>query len=148
MATMSGPESTAWGLDVAARESTTGDDLDAPTWDLDLVEAALRLIQRKWTLRVINALWVDDLRYHRLEHRLRIQAKVLSESLRGLERDGIVTRVFGPGTPTPVMYALTPLGRSFGSMLIAMQLWAFDHVDEVRQCQHAKDAEADIREPR
>ena len=148
MATMSGPESTAWRLDLAARESMAAEEDTAPTWDLDLVEAALRLIQRKWTLRVIDALWVDDLRYHRLEHRLRVQAKVLSESLRGLERDGIVTRVFGPGTPTPVMYALTPLGRSFGSMLIAMQLWAFDHVDEVRQCQHAKDAEADIREPR
>lgn len=75
MATMSGPESTAWGLGVAARESTTGDGLDAPTWDLDLVEAALRLIQRKWTLRVINALWVDDLRYHHLEHRLRIRRR-------------------------------------------------------------------------
>ena len=134
-------------------EATTGDDRPTPEpaaldWSLDAVQGALQILHRKWTLRLLRALWDHDLRYHQLEHGLRIQAKVLSESLRGLERDGIVTKVFGPGIPTPVMYALTPLGRSLGSVLFAMQVWSTEHLAEVHACQRQRAEEAAAPEPR
>ena len=111
----------AWLDDATAGDERTADRPFEPRWDLEHVQSALQLIDKKWTLRLLRALWDQDLRYHQLKHGTRIQAKVLSESLRRLERDGVVTRVFGPGTPAPVMYALTPLGRSLGTMLVAMQ---------------------------
>ncbi len=111
-------------------------------WSRTAVEGAFEVLHRKWTVALLLALWDHDLRYHQLEHGLRIKAKVLSESLRGLERDGLVTRVFGPGTPAPVMYSLTPLARSLGSVLHALQDWSLVHLDEVHECRRQKTDEA------
>ena len=116
-----------------ADEATTGMNrvaVQASTeiWKLDAVEGALQVIHRKWTLRLLWAMWERDLRYHQLKHSLRIQPKVLSESLRGLERDGVVTKVIGQRPPSPVLYALTPLGRSLGAVFLVMQGWAAEHL--------------------
>ena len=118
------------------------------TWRLDAVEGALQLIHRKWTLRLLWAMWERDLRYHQLKHSLRIQPKVLSESLRGLERDGVVTKVIGAGSPSPVLYALTPLGRSLGAILLAMHGWATEHLDDVLDQQRQQDEAASSPGPR
>jgi len=143
-----GYEAEPSSTDVTTVDGRWIDDPAELRWSLDAVEPALQILHRKWTLRLLRALWDQDLRYHQLEHHLRIQAKVLSESLRGLERDGLIAKVFGPGIPTPVMYSLTPLGRSLGSVLWAVQTWSAAHLADVHESQRRRAEEARAPEPR
>lgn len=65
--------------------------------------------------------------------------KTASQTPRGLERDGLVSRRVGPGVPAPVEYGLTHLGRTLLGPLAAVRAWATDHIDEVEQARVAYD---------
>ena len=95
-------------------------------------QQVLDLIARKWTALVISVLAEGTHRYSELQRRIRgVSQKVLTETLRSLERDGLVKRTVHPEVPPRVEYALTPLGRSVKKILLPVCRWAEEHLEEV-----------------
>ena len=81
----------------------------------------------KWTMLVISALSAEDvLRFSELRRRVEgITQKVLTQTLRGLERDGLITRTVYPTVPVTVEYRLTPLGGSLATAVNAIKAWTY-----------------------
>ncbi|MBX6768143.1 MAG: helix-turn-helix transcriptional regulator, partial [Actinomadura rubrobrunea] len=67
-------------------------------------------------------------------------AKMLTQTLRALERDGFVTREVTPAVPVRVRYALTPLGERIVPLLAAIKQWADEHIDEIHAARARYDA--------
>lgn len=99
----------------------------------------------KWTVLVITALDLDGtLRFSRLRARVGgISQKVLTQALRGLERDGLVRRQVFPTVPVTVEYSLTDLGRSLAVVAAALREWSFANIDRIV----AANADYDARVP-
>ncbi len=92
----------------------------------------------KWSGMIIRCLEHGPRRFSELRVPLRgISAKVLTQSLRALERDGFVLRTAHPGAVQRVEYALTPLGRSLIEPLNTMCAWAEDHWEELLDAREA-----------
>lgn len=86
----------------------------------------------KWAGLVLRCLEDGPRRYSELRVPLhRVTPKVLTQSLRGLERDGLLERTVHTAPSPAVVYALTPLGRSFLAPLDAACAWASEHWDEL-----------------
>jgi DNA-binding HxlR family transcriptional regulator len=86
----------------------------------------------KWTVLVVSALAHDTLRFSALRARVGgVAPKVLTQTLRALERDGILTRKVYAEVPPRVEYSLTRLGRSLAAPIDAIQEWAETHVAAV-----------------
>jgi DNA-binding HxlR family transcriptional regulator len=86
----------------------------------------------KWAALVIRCLEDGPRRFSELRVPLhRVTPKVLTQSLRGLERDGLISRTVHPGPQPHVEYELTPLGRSLLDPLDAACAWAEEHWDEL-----------------
>jgi DNA-binding HxlR family transcriptional regulator len=95
-------------------------------------EAAPMRVGAKWTAKIITCLRDGPRRFSELQVPLRgITPKVLTESLRALERDGMLTRTERPGIPAHVEYELTALGRSLFEPLAAQCAWTRRHLAEV-----------------
>ena len=95
-----------------------------------------RLLDRisdKWVALILAALGSDGpLRYSELAHRLAgVSQKMLTQTLRALERDGLVTRTVTPTVPVTVTYELTALGLSLQQLMRDVKAWAEAHMDEV-----------------
>ncbi len=92
-------------------------------------------VAEKWTGLVVLALGDAPgatLRFGELRERIGgVAAKVLTQTLRSLERDGLLTRVVYAEVPPRVEYTLTPLGRSLREPLAAVQDWAEHNVGKV-----------------
>jgi DNA-binding HxlR family transcriptional regulator len=96
----------------------------------------------KWVSLVVAALSPGPLRYSDLGRRIAgVSPKMLTQTLRSLERDGIISRTVTPTVPVRVDYALTPLGASLAGLLTAVKDWAETHFDEVRTARERYDAE-------
>ncbi len=92
----------------------------------------LDLIANKWTVLVIYALARGIRRPGRMLREIEgISQKMLTQTLRALERDGFVARSVFPEVPPRVEYDLTPLGRSLKEPLTAICRWAEAHGDEL-----------------
>lgn len=92
----------------------------------------LDLIASKWTALVIHALGDETLRYGDLRRRIGgISQKMLTQTVRLLERDGLVARKVYPVVPPMVEYRLTRLGRSLTQPLGAVCSWAERHLPEL-----------------
>jgi DNA-binding HxlR family transcriptional regulator len=86
-------------------------------------------ISDKWTALVVLVLLDGSCRFGQLRERIGgVAPKVLSETLRRLERDGILTRTAFDESPPRVQYELTPLGRSLEEPMRAIAEWAEEHV--------------------
>lgn len=93
----------------------------------------LGLIADRWSALVLYALRGRTLRHAELQRALGgISQKMLTQTLRGLEADGIVRRVSLPVLPPHVEYSLTPLGDSLAPLLAELCRWAETHLDEIR----------------
>jgi DNA-binding HxlR family transcriptional regulator len=104
-------------------------------------------IADKWTTLVMGLLEPGPKRFTTLRHELEgISQKMLTQTLRGLERDGIVRRTMYPQIPPRVEYSLTPLGHTLCEPLAAIRQWAEEHGEEVSTAQTAYDER--IREGR
>lgn len=113
-------------------------DVYAPHCPTRLV---LDRIGDKWTVLIVGRLSGGAQRFTALRRVVPgISQKVLTQALRGLERDGIVLRTEHPGTPRRVEYALTELGRTLVSLLGAIRTWAEAHIEAVLAAQAAFDA--------
>ncbi|MEV7414134.1 helix-turn-helix domain-containing protein [Streptomyces sp. NPDC089919] len=100
-------------------------------------------ISDKWVSLAVNALADGPQRYGELSRRLAsVSQKMLTQTLRHLERDGLVSRTVTPAVPVRVDYELTPLGRSLLPLMRAIKSWAEDHMDEVHAARAAYDAPA------
>lgn len=103
--------------------------------------AILDRIADKWTTLVIGILSQgESRRFNELRRAIGgISQKMLTQTLRDLERDGLVKRTMFPEIPPRVEYALTPLGQTLCEPLSALGNWASNHIDEVRAAQEAFD---------
>lgn len=92
----------------------------------------LHRIGARWTIFVVTALSAGPMRFSALKAHIQgITAKVLTETLRALESDGLVARTEHDENPPRVEYTLTPLGRSLQVPLQAVREWAELHVPEI-----------------
>lgn len=88
------------------------------------VAITVSLIGSKWKLLIIRNLQMRPWRFNELKKSLvGVSQKVLTDSLRSMENDGIITRTVYPEVPPRVEYALTELGSSMTPILDAMRLW-------------------------
>ena len=88
------------------------------------VATTVQLIGNKWKLLIMRNLLVRPWRFNELHKNLEgISQKVLTDSLRSMEADGIVTRTVYPEVPPKVEYALSDLGESMRPILNSMQEW-------------------------
>ncbi|MET9621730.1 MULTISPECIES: helix-turn-helix domain-containing protein [unclassified Streptomyces] len=98
-------------------------------------------IADKWVSLVVNALADGPQRYSHLQRTLAsVSQKMLTQTLRHLERDGLVSRTVIPAVPVRVEYELTALGRSLLPVMCAIKGWAEDHMDEVLAARASHDA--------
>lgn len=88
------------------------------------VATTVRVIGNKWKLLIIRNLLERPWRFNELQKNLDgISQKVLTDSLRSMEADGIITRTVYPEVPPRVEYALSELGNSLRPILNAMKEW-------------------------
>jgi DNA-binding HxlR family transcriptional regulator len=88
------------------------------------VATTVSLIGNKWKLLIIRNLLVRPWRFNELQKSLEgISQKVLTESLRSMEKDGIIVRTTYPEVPPRVEYSLSELGESMRPILESMQVW-------------------------
>jgi DNA-binding HxlR family transcriptional regulator len=95
----------------------------------------------KWTMLVISALSAEDvLRFSALRRRVEgITQKVLTQTLRGLERDGMITRTVYPTVPVTVEYRLTTLGRSLATAVNVIKAWTYENIEELERARDRYD---------
>jgi DNA-binding HxlR family transcriptional regulator len=88
------------------------------------VATTVSLIGNKWKLLIIRNLLVRPWRFNELQKNLEgISQKVLTDSLRSMEQDGIITRTVYPEVPPRVEYALSEIGESMRPVLESMKVW-------------------------
>jgi len=101
---------------------------------MDRTRAARDLLSSKWKVDLLYLLARGVHRYSRLYDNLGgASKKMLTDSLRGLERDGFVVRAVYAEVPVRVEYSLTALGWSATELLVALAEWADDHLADVEQ---------------
>ena len=90
-------------------------------------------ISDKWVALILAALGSDgSMRYSELSRRLAgVSQKMLTQTLRSLERDGLITRTVTPSVPVTVTYELTALGISLQRLMLGFKEWAEEHMDQV-----------------
>jgi DNA-binding HxlR family transcriptional regulator len=89
------------------------------------IRDVLSRVGDKWSVLIVGLLESGPVRFNALRRSVEgISQRMLTLTLRGLERDGIVTRTVEPTTPPSVEYALTPLGRSLLKPIGALAAWA------------------------
>ncbi|TWE11772.1 winged helix-turn-helix transcriptional regulator [Rudaeicoccus suwonensis] len=94
----------------------------------------------RWTVLIIGVLGGGDARFSQLLRRIEgISQKMLTQTLRGLERDGLITRTVYPEVPVRVVYSLTTAGRTLLGPLQALQEWSIEHLGDVVASQSAYD---------
>jgi DNA-binding HxlR family transcriptional regulator len=104
--------------------------------DCHSVARVLSRIGDKWSVLVIMMLAEKPLRFNELRRTIGgISQRMLTLTLRGLERDGLVTRHLTPIIPPRVDYQLTALGRSLREPVIALGAWAKQHGKEIERAQ-------------
>jgi DNA-binding HxlR family transcriptional regulator len=111
---------------------------DCPVLSYDVFQrtcpshAVLETLSGKWTFLIVVALRRGALRNAELARRIEgISPKMLSQSLRALEHDGLVTRTVFAEVPPRVEYALTPLGNELAALMDHIRRWAEAHVPQI-----------------
>ena len=97
-------------------------------------------IADKWTVLTVGALAEETKRFGQLRRELDgISQKMLTQTLRGLERDGLVNRKVYPTVPPKVEYSLTPLGQTLIDLLDVIKNWSEGNIEYVLEAQQAYD---------
>jgi DNA-binding HxlR family transcriptional regulator len=95
----------------------------------------------KWTVLILGLLARGPVRFNRLRREVEgVSQKVLSQTLKSLERDGLVSRRAFATVPVTVEYAITPLGETLAAAVDVLRLWAESSVEEVLAAQRRYDA--------
>lgn len=94
----------------------------------------------KWAVLILIMLDRETLRFNELRRRIEsISQKMLSQTLKSLERDGLVRREVFATVPVTVEYSLTDLGRTLAATVQALTLWAERHIGAVQEAQRRYD---------
>jgi DNA-binding HxlR family transcriptional regulator len=114
--------------------------------DLEMIRgtrAVVDLIAGKWSVDVLYLLASGTRRYSEVFYEVgEISKKTLTQTLRALERDGLITRRVHAEVPPRVEYSLTPLGWSLTGPMMAMFEWAADHLEEIEAARTLADGPA------
>jgi DNA-binding HxlR family transcriptional regulator len=123
---------------MGASQATTP---DAAAQKEALLREMLERVGDKWTLLVIEELGSGgEMRFTRLRDRIgNVSQKMLTKTLRDLERDGLVSRRVHPVVPPRVDYKLTPLGEALGEAVCGMWTWVERHLKQVERARQAYD---------
>ena len=114
-----------------------------PTISKCPTRVVLDRIADKWTVLVLGLLCQRPLRFNQLRREVDgLTQKMLSQTLKALERDGLVTRKAFPTVPVTVEYSITPLGATLSATVDELQRWARDHIGEVVKAQRRYDLTA------
>lgn len=96
------------------------------------VATTVQLIGSKWKLLILRNLLMRPWRFIELQKNLEgISQKVLTDSLRSMEADGIITRTIYPEVPPRVEYALSELGESMRPIINAMEQWGVSYKERI-----------------
>jgi DNA-binding HxlR family transcriptional regulator len=125
---------------------------DFDTFDvLDVACPTRQVLARigdKWSLLVVCALESGTRRFSELRRQIGgITQKMLTQTLRGLERDGLVRREAFPTVPVTVEYTLTPLGHSLAETVDTLRSWAYAHMRDIEGARAAFDARPSASAP-
>ena len=122
-----------------------------PPADLDprielLVRELIGRIADKWTMLILEVLAErGELRFTRLSEAITgVSQKMLTQTLRHMERDGLITRTVHPTVPPRVDYALTRLGFGLGAAFCGVWVWAADHLHDVDAARRTFDAKTSV----
>ncbi|WP_176556131.1 winged helix-turn-helix transcriptional regulator [Rubellimicrobium rubrum] len=118
-----------------------------PAYDVYCEACPTRLVldrlADKWVLLVMGLLGREPLRFNQLRREIEgVSQKVLSQTLKRLERDGLVARQAFATVPVTVEYSITPLGRTLSDTVRAVGLWAETNIEAVLAAQAAYDAQS------
>ena len=107
-----------------------------------LVHDLIDRVADKWTMLILEVLTEHaPLRFSRLAERVTgISQKMLTQTVRQMERDGLVTRTVFAEVPPRVEYELTPLGLTLGGAFCGVWVWASDNLKAVEKARQAFDA--------
>jgi DNA-binding HxlR family transcriptional regulator len=114
-------------------------DADCPT------RLVLDRIADKWAVLVLGLLAEGPVRFNALRRHIGgVSQKMLSQTLKGLERDGLVQRQVFPTVPVTVEYSATSLGKTLAMTLDGIRVWAEAHIAEVQKAQRRYDRAAGL----
>jgi DNA-binding HxlR family transcriptional regulator len=112
------------------------------------VTSILSRIGDKWSVLVVVMLGDGPMRFNELRRTINgISQRMLTLTLRGLERDGFLTRTVYPTIPPRVDYELTPLGFSLLEPVRAMGQWAIQNAASIEEARSRFDAKTQIAQP-
>jgi DNA-binding HxlR family transcriptional regulator len=104
----------------------------APCPDCERINDVLARVGDRWSVLVIISLAeYGTLRFNALRRNLGISQRMLSLTLKKLERDGLVNRLYHPTIPPRVDYSLTAMGESFRAPVSALGNWALENLDQI-----------------
>ncbi len=136
------PGPTPATLPMLQRVTACPDDVD-PRVEL-LVNELIGRVADKWTMIILEVLAEHgELRFTRLGHLARgISQKMLTQTVRQMERDGLLTRTIHPVIPPRVEYKLTDLGLSLGAAFCGVWIWAEQNLNRIEESRRDFDASA------
>jgi DNA-binding HxlR family transcriptional regulator len=108
------------------------------------ISALLSRIGDKWTVLVVQTLGTGSKRFNELRREIpSVSQRMLTLTLRNLERDGLVSRTVTPTIPPRVDYELTELGQSLQKPICGLATWALDNVEAIQTARETFDATQD-----
>jgi len=108
------------------------------------ISTLLSRIGDKWSVLVVSTLGEGSKRFNELRREIpSVSQRMLTLTLRNLERDGLVSRTVTPSIPPRVDYALTELGHSLLEPIVGLTGWALDNVEAIHEAQARFDAAQD-----
>jgi DNA-binding HxlR family transcriptional regulator len=111
--------------------------------DCSRINEVLSRVGDRWSILVIISLTqYGTLRFNELKRNLGISQRMLSLTLRELERDGLVNRKQYPTIPPKVEYSLTPMGKSFCEPVTALGYWALENLNAIDKARNKFDMSA------
>ena len=117
---------------MSVEHTNVTEPLDSVTSDCEVINSILSRIGDKWTLLVVILLGKGPRRFNELKRMIGgISQRMLTLTLRGLERDGFVSRTMFATIPPRVEYELTDLGHSLRPAVESLGAWAFSHQADI-----------------
>ncbi|EKK7715528.1 winged helix-turn-helix transcriptional regulator [Cronobacter dublinensis] len=115
-------------------------DIAAQLAEINSTRPVLEQVANKWSVLILTVLCTQPARFNAIKRRLDpITHKALTEALRRLERNGLVSRRVIASSPVAVEYAITPLGRTLQEPFVALVSWARERGGAIAQAQVAYD---------
>ena len=125
---------------IPKHSKVTSQKIDHRSTDCRAVSSVLARVGDKWSVLIIVMLGDGPKRFNEIKRAVGgISQRMLTLTLRGLERDGLVTRTIFPTIPPRVDYELTRLGRSLWAAVEPLGLWAQGHVKDIHKAQEKFD---------